>query len=502
MSRILYAQRNKAHNKPTQLFEQFLVVGRTAEDSKPCILFRYPSNAQHITGIENFCFPTGARIRSIQRTPSNSSLYRVLCSQTQLTFSANSFVFLLTTETGQIMYGICVWKKEVAEFPPDFAPNDATTTSTLMDKKKNSIKIVKRCYCLVTRCPFFKLHFDFLYGILAIEHVQHISTVRSKEYEERDEKSGPNGKIEKITQHEEIKEKIKEPDEMVTPVQFNFNTDVVSVLEAYRCQNIPDPGRTLEFANSIFASPLQYVRPLVDEEEESLCDWALPMFFYILTKKQLFKLFTACLLERKIIFISKDFRALSSVVLSFIPLLRPFIYQSMILPVLPTNLNMLLEAPVPYLIGVPSFPQQFQPTPDVIIVYLDERTQKIEEPFPEMPRSKEFNSSFLSVYNELKSTFKKGEKPYSTTSHQLRLAKRISTVFERYLSSLFKDFQNYCIRDLTEKDHPVSVFMPESFIASVPKNQKEFYEIFLQTQMFSHYCDQRQKKIDKFKSHK
>ena len=45
---------------------------------------------------------------------------------------------------------------------------------------------------------------------------------------------------------------------------------------------------------------------------------------------------------------------LSAVVLSLIPLMRPFAWQSLLLPILPVQDKMLdlLEAPVPFIVGV------------------------------------------------------------------------------------------------------------------------------------------------------
>ena len=45
---------------------------------------------------------------------------------------------------------------------------------------------------------------------------------------------------------------------------------------------------------------------------------------------------------------------LSAVVLSIIPLMRPFAWQSLLLPILPVQDSMLdiLEAPVPFILGV------------------------------------------------------------------------------------------------------------------------------------------------------
>ena len=60
------------------------------------------------------------------------------------------------------------------------------------------------------------------------------------------------------------------------------------------------------------------------------------------------------LLERQIVFFCPHIGQLSTAVLSMIPLLRPFAWQSMLMPVLPAHDSMLhlLDAPVPFLLGM------------------------------------------------------------------------------------------------------------------------------------------------------
>ena len=58
------------------------------------------------------------------------------------------------------------------------------------------------------------------------------------------------------------------------------------------------------------------------------------------------------LLEKQLVLFCPNIGLLSTCVLSLIPLLRPFTWQSLLLPVLPDNLLSFLEAPVPFVIGV------------------------------------------------------------------------------------------------------------------------------------------------------
>lgn len=63
---------------------------------------------------------------------------------------------------------------------------------------------------------------------------------------------------------------------------------------------------------------------------------------------------SAALLERQMVVFCPNIGILSAVVLSLIPLMRPFAWQSLLLPILPVQDKMLdiLEAPVPFILGV------------------------------------------------------------------------------------------------------------------------------------------------------
>ncbi len=62
----------------------------------------------------------------------------------------------------------------------------------------------------------------------------------------------------------------------------------------------------------------------------------------------------AALLERQMAVFCPNIGVLSASVLSLIPLMRPFAWQSLLLPVLPVQDKMLdlLEAPVPFILGI------------------------------------------------------------------------------------------------------------------------------------------------------
>jgi hypothetical protein len=60
----------------------------------------------------------------------------------------------------------------------------------------------------------------------------------------------------------------------------------------------------------------------------------------------------AALLEKQIVVFCPHIGTLCAAVLGLLPLLRPFVWQSLLLPVTPTSMRGFLEAPVPFVLGM------------------------------------------------------------------------------------------------------------------------------------------------------
>lgn len=65
----------------------------------------------------------------------------------------------------------------------------------------------------------------------------------------------------------------------------------------------------------------------------------------------------AVLLEQQMVVFCPNVGLLSTAVLSLIPLIRPFAWQSLLMPVLPAIDQMLdlMDAPVPFVVGIQVF---------------------------------------------------------------------------------------------------------------------------------------------------
>jgi hypothetical protein len=85
----------------------------------------------------------------------------------------------------------------------------------------------------------------------------------------------------------------------------------------------------------------------------------LPLPRRSLSLDNIITLLNGALLEKQVVVFCPHIGTLAAAVLALVPLLRPFCWQSLMMPVTPRNMLGFLEAPVPFLLGV-----QYK-TPDV-----------------------------------------------------------------------------------------------------------------------------------------
>lgn len=328
--------------------------------------------------------------------------------------------------------------------------------------------------------------------------------------------------IEQTTEIKNTQTTTTEPEVKVVEIKknTNINNPSIQALKSYYELQLPKKGQNITFTISQYLNPIHFQRPFFDEQEELFAEWGLPLTFHLLSFRVIIVMLSAILLERKVVVCCKRLRFLSALVLSLPPLLRPFLYQSVIIPMLPQTLPHLLEAPVPYVIGVTHIPEDTIISDDVVIINVEKDSYKSTLPVPTLPRSRalyplhffsltfhplHFFLNFVfftrknceSYLKKLSATIKKGNPPYTTSKEQMILVDNISTTFENHLGSLFANFHNYTICNKTDPDRPITVFMKDSFLADIEDDSTlEFIEHFLETQTFFQYSDKCLRKRD------
>ncbi|KAH9288374.1 hypothetical protein KI387_032491, partial [Taxus chinensis] len=213
----LQALARKQHQEPTCLFEHFLVIGlhsntnveatevafakrKTWETEmaktvslgdgrrhayrgpplptlEPQILFKYPPGkrlAMRSKDLLAFCFPGGVKARLMERTPSMSDLNEVVYGQDHLNRDDLAFVFSLKVADNAPLYGICVYVQEIVQRPPGILATSSMTPDNFSSVSRFLVS-APRCYCFLTKLPYFELHFEVLNSIIAQERLERIT---------------------------------------------------------------------------------------------------------------------------------------------------------------------------------------------------------------------------------------------------------------------------------------------------------------------------------------
>ena len=158
---------------------------------EPEVQFSYPEGhleALSVEHIVDFCFPRGVSImNAAPRTTDSIDLCNLLTGS--LASAQTHHVFMLTREEGAL-YGVCVLTTETIDEVPSFMEatvaadgvRAAEARAAAVDKAGGILQrpggsMASRCYCLLSRYPYFKLHFDVLNHVLAQERLYRLDNL-------------------------------------------------------------------------------------------------------------------------------------------------------------------------------------------------------------------------------------------------------------------------------------------------------------------------------------
>ncbi|GAB4838026.1 hypothetical protein Ancab_027553 [Ancistrocladus abbreviatus] len=313
---------------------------------------------------------------------------------------------------------------------------------------------------------------------------------------------------------------------------FNDHTDILDWAKAHNhgslqiiCQyyRLPCPARgsALAFHPLEHLQPLQYYRPdvrvlriadtlielrscstslemaevhnalLVEEEATALSVWAISCICGSLRLEHVLTLFAGALLEKQIVIVCSNLGILSASVLSLIPLIRPYQWHSLLMPVLPNDMLDFLDAPVPYIVGVRNKTSEVQSKLTSAIL-VDVNKNQVKSPsMPQLPKQKELLSSLSPYHSKLvgESYLGRRRPVYECTDDQAEAAKGFLAVLRAYLDTLCSNLRSHTITNVQSNDDKVSLLLKESFIDSFPSRDRAFMKLFVDTQLFSVHTD-------------
>ncbi|XP_037493006.1 uncharacterized protein LOC105637951 [Jatropha curcas] len=144
---------------------------------EPQVLFVYPPDKQlplKYKDLLSFCFPGGLEVHAVERTPSMSELNEILLGQEHLKKSDLSFVFRLQVADDSTLYGCCVLVDEIVQKPSGLLSMISDKRSSCSSLSRH-VLTTRRCYCILSRLPFFELHFGVLNSIFTEERLERLT---------------------------------------------------------------------------------------------------------------------------------------------------------------------------------------------------------------------------------------------------------------------------------------------------------------------------------------
>uniref|UniRef100_A0A1D1ZAK2 DENN domain-containing protein 5B n=1 Tax=Anthurium amnicola TaxID=1678845 RepID=A0A1D1ZAK2_9ARAE len=230
---------------------------------------------------------------------------------------------------------------------------------------------------------------------------------------------------------------------------------------------------------------------LTEEEATALSVWTVACICGNLRLEHVLMMFAGALLEKQIVVVCSNLGILSAVVLSAIPLIRPYQWQSLLMPVLPNDMLDFLDAPVPYIVGIKNKTSEVQSKLSNAILIDADKNQVKSHSIPHLPQQKELFSSLSPYHQKLvgESYLARKRPVYECTDVQVEAAKGFLAVLRSYLDSLCSNLRSHTITNVQSNDDKVSLLLKESFIESYPSRDRPFMKLFVDTQLFSVHTD-------------
>ncbi|KAE9601593.1 putative DENN domain-containing protein [Lupinus albus] len=251
-------------------------------------------------------------------------------------------------------------------------------------------------------------------------------------------------------------------------------------------------GSTVDFKS--FSTDLELAdahNALLAEEATALSIWVVACMCGTLRLENVLTFFAGVLLEKQIVVVCSNLGILSALVLSVIPLIRPYQWQSLLMPVLSNDMLEFLDAPVPFVVGIKNKTSEVQSKLTNFILVDANRNQVKSPTIPQLPRQKELVSSLRPYHATLveESYLGRRRPVYECTEVQIEAAKGFLSVLRLYLDSLCFNIRSHTITNVQSNDDKVSLLLKESFIYSFPYRDRPFMKLFADTQLFSVHTD-------------
>lgn len=445
----------------------------------PHIISRFPlqdyANFPLPDTVPLFCLPAGA---NIELRPSNVPFPRPMVS-----------TFVLTSDSAQKVYGSALSFYE--PFDQSLLTADQKIRLGLVEQSdegqnhNNQDTFAIKSICILSRWPFFDCFEKFLTFLHKLVFNPYYSATNPDSPTHRN-----NVPLEHHISHFLLDVSFPTPQRPTVLVQLMPGTDeTVTISQSSSRLPLPLTG----------ASFIQLLSMLGVENTMNVL------------------LFGLC--EQKIILHSLTPWVLTGVAEAITAMLFPFHWQCPYVPLCPLSLHGILNAPLPFIVGIDSrcF-DTFTPPDDVICIDLDTKSIFLSE------LKKCLNLRILPkraarvLKNSLEKILKKWmpilqaignnqspQRRAPTMEASKHLEKKfeleIQEAFVRFMATILRGFRSYLLpitrAPTVGATDPTSLFNFEGFLMSRDRSYSQFYQLITKTQMFTHYIEERSFVSDK-----
>lgn len=435
----------------------------------PSVIDRFPlEDYPHYSlpeSVSLFCFPMGATIECWPKR----------AQQPKPIFST----FVLTSDSAEKVYGTAVTFYE--KFTQQILSEEELkhlTYWTEEDKQRKSLHRIKSI-CILSRWPFFETFERFLLFL----HKTYITSSTTPQ----------KIPLERYISHFMLEIPFPLPNRPKILVQLGVNTEETVLISQ------PPEYMPLALTGASFTQMLRNLGP----------ENCLHVLLFALT-------------EQKILLHSLRPDVLTSVAEAVVTMIFPFHWQCPYIPMCPIGLSDVLNAPLPFLVGVDSrYFDHFEPPIDVASVDLDTNSIYLSE------NKRLLNPKLMPkkptrvLKNTLERLFERMIRPMTTTNgsstqknknnafnDNMRTKKveriielEIQEAFIRFMASILRNFRSYLLpitrAPTVGATDPSSLFDIQGFLKSRDKTYHKFYTLLMRTQMFTRFIEERSFVSDK-----
>ncbi|XP_074555535.1 uncharacterized protein LOC141811388 [Curcuma longa] len=256
-------------------------------------------------------------------------------------------------------------------------------------------------------------------------------------------------------------------------------------------------GLDAAFADVVPLSPKEVnevnARLAAAEEALALSIWTTATICRVLSLESILALLAGALLEKQVVVICPNLGMLSAIVLSIIPMIRPFQWHSLFLPILPRKMLDFVDAPVPYIVGLLHKPTDTQ-MKMANLVQINVYKDKVKScSLPQLPRYKELISDLGPIHARFSSEnpIAKRHPVYKCSEVQAEAARQFLDAMTSYLESFCSNLRSHTITNVQSNNDKVSLLLKDSFVDSFPARDRPFIKLLVDTQLFSVLSDSR-----------